>query len=70
MARLTQDQEAQKALARTLELADMKCASHTIFYVGGHDPMWALVDNPDSIASIESFYDSGKLVAAARTFSR
>jgi putative intracellular protease/amidase len=35
-----------------------------IFYVGGHGPMWDLVDNPDSIALIESFYNSGKPVAA------
>jgi len=32
--------------------------------VGGHGPMWDLVDNPDSIALIESFYNSGKPVAA------
>ena len=36
----------------------------TIFYVGGHGPMWDLVDNPDSIALIESFYNSGKPIAA------
>ncbi len=36
----------------------------TVFYVGGHGPMWDLVDNPDSIALIESFYNSGKPVAA------
>ena len=36
----------------------------SIFYVGGHGPMWDLVDNPDSIALIESFYNSGKPVAA------
>ena len=36
----------------------------TIFYVGGHGPMWDLVDNPDSITLIESFYNSGKPVAA------
>ncbi len=36
----------------------------TIFYVGGHGPMWDLVDNKDSIKLIESFYDSGKPVAA------
>jgi putative intracellular protease/amidase len=36
----------------------------TIFYVGGHGPMWDLTDNPDSIALIESFYNSGKPVAA------
>ena len=36
----------------------------TVFFVGGHGPMWDLVDNPDSIALIESFYNSGKPVAA------
>jgi hypothetical protein len=34
--------------------------------MGGHGPMWDLVDNPDSIALIESFYNSGKPVAAVR----
>ena len=65
MARFKKDQEAQKALAHTLKLADMKSEDFdTIFYVGGHGPMWDLVDNPDSIALIESFYNSGKPVAA------
>ena len=36
----------------------------SIFYVGGHGPLWDLVDNPVSIALIESFYNSGKPVAA------
>jgi putative intracellular protease/amidase len=65
MARFKQDKEAQKALAATTKLADMKSENFdTIFYVGGHGPMWDLVDNPDSIALIESFYNSGKPVAA------
>src|SRR5215469_5214679 len=65
MARFKQDQKAKDALARTLKLADMKSEDFdTIFYVGGHGPMWDLVDNPDSIALIESFYNSGKPVAA------
>lgn len=65
MARFKQDAEAQKALSRTLKLSDMKSEDFdTIFYVGGHGPMWDLVDNPDSIALIESFYNSGKPVAA------
>jgi putative intracellular protease/amidase len=38
----------------------------TVSYVGGHGPMWGLVYNPDSIALIESFYNSGKPVAAVR----
>jgi hypothetical protein len=33
----------------------------TIFYVGGHGPIWNLVDNSDSIALIEAFYNSGSL---------
>jgi putative intracellular protease/amidase len=65
MARFKQDAEAQKALARTRKLDEMKSGDFdTIFYVGGHGPLWDLVDNPDSIALIESFYDSGKPVAA------
>jgi len=65
MTRFKQDLAAQKALSQTVELADMKSQDFdTIFYVGGHGPMWDLVDNPDSIALIESFYNSGKPVAA------
>jgi putative intracellular protease/amidase len=65
MTRFKQDESAQKALARTARLSDMKSEDFdTIFYVGGHGPMWDLVDNPDSIKLIESFYDSGKPVAA------
>jgi putative intracellular protease/amidase len=65
MARFKQDLAAQKVLSQTFKLADMKSQDFdTIFYVGGHGPMWDLVDNPDSIALIESFYNSGKPVAA------
>lgn len=63
--RFKQDQSAQKTLSQTIKLADVKSDDYdTIFYVGGHGPMWDLVDNPDSIALIESFYNSGKPVAA------
>jgi putative intracellular protease/amidase len=65
MTRFKQDTEAQKQLSQTVKLSDMKSADFdSIFYVGGHGPMWDLVDNPDSIALIESFYNSGKPVAA------
>jgi putative intracellular protease/amidase len=65
MTRFKNDQAAQTALSQTVKLADMKSEDFdTIFYVGGHGPMWDLVDNPDSIALIESFYNSGKPVAA------
>ena len=65
MTRFKQDQAAQQALAQTVRLADMKAEDFdSIFYPGGHGPMWDLVDNADSIALIESFYNSGKPVAA------
>lgn len=65
MARFKQDRDAQVALSATRKLSDMKSEDFdTVFYPGGHGPMWDLADDPDSIALIESFYDSGKPVAA------
>jgi putative intracellular protease/amidase len=65
MSRFKRDAAAQNQLAATVKLSDMKSEDFdTVFYVGGHGPMWDLVDNPDSIALIESFYNSGKPVAA------
>ena len=65
MARFKQDKEAQERLSKTEKLSDMKSDDFdTIFYVGGHGPMWDIVDNPEAIALIESFYNSGKPVAA------
>jgi putative intracellular protease/amidase len=65
MTRFKKDSAAQKALASTRKLADMRSENFdTIFYVGGHGPMWDLVDNKVSIALIESFYNAGKPVAA------
>jgi len=65
MTRFKQDSAAQKALANTSKLTDMRSENFdTIFYVGGHGPMWDLVDNEVSIALIESFYNAGKPVAA------
>jgi len=65
MARFKKDPAAQQALSQTIKLADVKAEDYdSIFYVGGHGPMWDLVDNPVSIALIEAFYNSGKPVAA------
>jgi putative intracellular protease/amidase len=65
MTRFKQDAAAQKELSQAVKLSDMKSDNFdTIFYVGGHGPMWDIVDNPDAIALIESFYNSGKPVAA------
>lgn len=64
MSRFKQDESAQDALAHTVVLADVRAEDFdTIFYVGGHGPMWDLADNPVSISLIESFYNSGKPVA-------
>jgi putative intracellular protease/amidase len=63
-ARFKTDETAQKALANTRRLGEMKAENFdTIFYVGGHGPMWDLAENRESIALIESFYNSGKPVA-------
>src|SRR3954462_13162079 len=63
--RFKQDPAAQAVLANTLKLSDMKAADYdAVFYPGGHGPMWDLAEDPQSIALIEAFYDSGKPVAA------
>jgi putative intracellular protease/amidase len=65
IARFKRDPAAQKVFANTATLADMRSDDFdAIFYPGGHGPMWDLVDNPVSIALIESFYNAGKPVAA------
>jgi putative intracellular protease/amidase len=59
------DSAAQKDLANTVKLEGLSSADYdAVFYPGGHGPMWDLADNRDSIALIESFYNSGKPVAA------
>jgi putative intracellular protease/amidase len=65
MVRFKKDPAAQRELAHTVKLKDTRSDDFdAIFYSGGHGPMWDLVDNPESIALIESFYNSGKPVAA------
>jgi putative intracellular protease/amidase len=64
MARFKKDAAAQKQLSQTQKLADMKSEDFdSIFYVGGHGPMWDLAESQDSIALLESFYNSGKTIA-------
>ena len=64
MTRFKKDETAQKALANTRKLADMKAEDFdSIFYVGGHGPMWDLAESPVSRALIESFYNANKPVA-------
>src|SRR5271157_3443827 len=64
MARFKQDERAKQELSRTVKLADVKAEDYdTIFYPGGHGPMWDLAESPESIALLESFYNSGKPIA-------
>ena len=64
MARFKKDAPAQKALANTVQLADVKAEDFdTVFYPGGHGPMWDLAESPTSIALLEAFYNSGKPIA-------
>jgi len=63
-ARFKKDKEAQKAFANTVRLADVNPEDFdTVFYPGGHGPMWDLAEDPVSIALLESFYNSGKPIA-------
>jgi putative intracellular protease/amidase len=65
MERFKSDPVARDEFANTAKLDKMRSDDFdAIFYSGGHGPMWDLVDNPDSISLIESFYNSGKPVAA------
>ena len=64
MARFKKNASAQQALANTLRLGEVKTEDFdTVFYSGGHGPMWDLAEDPNSIALIESFYNSGKFIA-------
>jgi putative intracellular protease/amidase len=56
VARFKQDAAAQEALANTLKLEDTRAKDYdTVFYPGGHGPMWDLAESPASIALLESF---------------
>ena len=64
MARFKQDERAQKELSQTVKLETIKSEDYdTVFYVGGHGPMWDLAESRVSIALLESFYNSGKVIA-------
>src|SRR5690606_2748273 len=60
-ARFKKDETAQKALAHTAQLADIKAEDFdAVFYPGGHGPLWDLAEDPASIRLLESFYNAGK----------
>jgi putative intracellular protease/amidase len=62
--RFEADAEATAALANTVRLADVAHTQFdTIFYPGGHGPLWDLAEDPISIALIERFLAANKPVA-------
>ena len=62
--RFEADAAAQAQLASTVRLDSVSQAGFdTVFYPGGHGPMWDLPVDPHSIALIESFIGAGKPVA-------
>ncbi|MBZ9792253.1 type 1 glutamine amidotransferase domain-containing protein [Rhizobium sp. 3T7] len=64
MARFKGDPAAQKELANTVRLSEVKADGFaTVFYPGGHGPMWDLVNDQHSIALIENFYNASKPIA-------
>lgn len=63
--RFKADADAQKALANTVKLSTVAADQFdTVFYPGGHGPLWDLANDRDSIKLIESMYQAGKLVTA------
>jgi putative intracellular protease/amidase len=63
--RFKEDKEAQAAFASTAKLSGLSAGDYdTVFYPGGHGPLWDLAEDRDSIALIETMYAAGKVVGA------
>jgi putative intracellular protease/amidase len=61
--RFKADPAAQERLANTVKLDTVKAEDFdTVFYPGGHGPMWDLAESAVSIALIENFERAGKPV--------
>jgi putative intracellular protease/amidase len=62
--RFEKDADAEAKLGRTVRLDSVKQEDYdTVFYPGGHGPMWDLAEDPNSIKLIESFLAAGKTIA-------
>lgn len=62
--RFNDDADALAQLASTVRLDSVNQADFdTLFYPGGHGPMWDLAEDRNSIELIESFFAAGKMVA-------
>ena len=61
--RFEKDAAAEAQLDKTLRLDSVKQEDFdTVFYPGGHGPMWDLVEDKHSIKLIESFLAAGKTI--------
>ncbi len=62
--RFEADADATAALATTVKLSDVSAADFdTVFYPGGHGPLWDLAEDKISIDLIEAFLAANKPVA-------
>jgi len=62
--RFEADEEAEAQLDKTVRLDSVKQEDYdTVFYPGGHGPMWDLAEDKDSVKLIESFLAAGKTIA-------
>ena len=62
--RFEADVDANAQLANTVRLDSVSQADFdTVFYPGGHGPLWDLADDRHSVALIEAFIAAGKPVA-------
>jgi putative intracellular protease/amidase len=62
--RFEKDAAAEAQLDKTLRLDSVRQENYdTVFYPGGHGPMWDLAEDKNSIKLIESFLAAGKPVA-------
>ena len=69
--RFEKDAAAEAQLDKTVRLDSVKQEDFdTLFYPGGHGPMWDLAEDPNSIKLIESFIAAGKPIAHRVPFHR
>ncbi|MBR1174538.1 type 1 glutamine amidotransferase domain-containing protein [Bradyrhizobium sp. KB893862 SZCCT0404] len=62
--RFEADAGAEAQLDKTVRLDSVRQEDFdTLFYPGGHGPMWDLAEDPNSVKLIESFFAAGKHVA-------
>lgn len=62
--RFENDAQANAQLAATVRLDSLSQSDFdTVFYPGGHGPLWDLAEDPHSISLIEAFIAAGKPVA-------